>query len=111
MQRNQHSAPAARPASLKTGVHLSRFVGFERFLRPLGFLGKVESVEFSFRVNHQIISQTIPVYSIPQYLRDLLGYAPTPAEIQSPELLYGRRVLLEVHQRFGLPTITAIRAP
>ena len=108
MQRNQDSALAARPASIKTGVHLSRFVDFERFLRRLGFLGEVESALFSFRVdNHRIVSQVITATGIPTYLRDLLGYAPTTTEIQSPELLYGRRVLIEVHQRYGLPTITA----
>jgi hypothetical protein len=111
MQRTQDSARATHPASVKAGTHLSRFVGLKLFIRELGLLGEVEMAEFTFRVGSRTITQAIFAEGIPGYLKNLLGFSPTAQEIQSPEILYGRRVLLEVHQRYGLPTITDIRPP
>jgi hypothetical protein len=109
--QNQSTLRASSAASIKSGEYLTRFVGFDRFFHKLGLLGEVEMAAFAFRGNHWTITQEILAADIPAYLQNLLGYAPTVQEIQSPTLLYGRRVLITIHRRYGRPTITDIRPP
>jgi hypothetical protein len=109
--QNQSTLRASSAASIKSGTHLARFVGFDLSTCKLGLLGDCAMAAFSFRGNHWTISQEILADSIPEYLKNLLGYVPTAQEIQSPSVLYGRRVLVTIHRRYGRPTITAIRPP
>jgi hypothetical protein len=109
--QNQSTPRASSAASIKSGTHLARFIGFDRFFHKLGLLGDCAMAAFAFQGSHWTISQEILAADIPGYLQTLLGSAPTAQEIQSPEILYGRRVLVTIHRRYGRPTITAIRPP